>query len=302
MAQTGYPYPPQPGYASPTGYPPQPAYPQPAGYPPPASGIPRRAAIRPPAAAADCVPACRAGFLCIRGQCLSACNPPCGPGEVCAEGGRCQPQTAPGSAPPTSAYSAGPYPSAPATDPALAGEAARAEPYRASIVGLTAELAGVLVYGPSVIVDIGGPFVGFGRVRMINAGLVSNAVAMSSDDSLKLSYGLGGGLRYYMSSRGSRQGFYIGASAEYLSIEAKEGDGSYSYDIYYPTTAVVGLVESGFRWRFGESFIMGVGGQVGYFGVLSADTKTTGSPAASYRNSTESMMLLLPNFELGLAF
>jgi len=219
------------------------------------------------------------------------------------QGGACQPQAVPGSAPPTSAYSAGPYASPSLTQPGYAGEVAPAEPApRRSIVGLTAELAGVLIYGPTVTVDIGGPFVVFGRVRMVNAGLVANAMAISTDDSLTFSYGLGGGLRYYMSSRGNRQGFYIGAAAEYLSIESKEGDGRYSYDIFYPTTAVVGVMESGYRWRFGDSFIMGVGGQVGYFGVLNADTKTTGSPAASYKNSTESMMLLLPNFELGLAF
>lgn len=39
----------------------------------------------------DCFPACRSGFLCHEGRCLSACNPPCGDREKCAAGGECVP-------------------------------------------------------------------------------------------------------------------------------------------------------------------------------------------------------------------
>lgn len=42
-----------------------------------------------------CFPACRPGFLCHRGQCVSECNPPCSPGEVCRPGGDCTPPSAP---------------------------------------------------------------------------------------------------------------------------------------------------------------------------------------------------------------
>ncbi len=34
--------------------------------------------------AAPCVPACRDGYACSFGNCVSACNPPCGPTELCA--------------------------------------------------------------------------------------------------------------------------------------------------------------------------------------------------------------------------
>ena len=37
----------------------------------------------PASEAAACVPGCRSGFLCLQGQCVSACNPLCGPGQVC---------------------------------------------------------------------------------------------------------------------------------------------------------------------------------------------------------------------------
>lgn len=41
------------------------------------------------ARAADCVPSCRAGFLCHEGKCIEACNPPCAEGESCSGKGQC---------------------------------------------------------------------------------------------------------------------------------------------------------------------------------------------------------------------
>jgi hypothetical protein len=36
-----------------------------------------------------CVPSCRTGFICWKGQCISACNPVCGANEKCTAGGEC---------------------------------------------------------------------------------------------------------------------------------------------------------------------------------------------------------------------
>ena len=47
--------------------------------------------ISPDAGAATCEPACRDGFTCLRGECVSACNPPCGAGERCTGAGMCLP-------------------------------------------------------------------------------------------------------------------------------------------------------------------------------------------------------------------
>lgn len=41
---------------------------------------------------ATCAPSCRDGFVCMRGTCVSACNPQCDPGEVCTAGARCVPR------------------------------------------------------------------------------------------------------------------------------------------------------------------------------------------------------------------
>ncbi len=43
----------------------------------------------PPPATPECYPQCRNGFFCHMGQCVSSCNPPCGPGEACATNGQC---------------------------------------------------------------------------------------------------------------------------------------------------------------------------------------------------------------------
>jgi hypothetical protein len=42
-----------------------------------------------PAQPLVCVPACRAGFTCANGACVSSCNPACGAGETCTARGEC---------------------------------------------------------------------------------------------------------------------------------------------------------------------------------------------------------------------
>lgn len=67
--------------------------------PAPMAPAPAAATMAPASApgTAECVPQCRAGFLCVQGQCISSCNPPCAGNEVCANG-QCLAQ-APGAAP-----------------------------------------------------------------------------------------------------------------------------------------------------------------------------------------------------------
>jgi hypothetical protein len=51
----------------------------------------QRVARSPVATQDGCFPACRKGYLCSpRGQCVSACNPPCDPGQRCTEAGLCE--------------------------------------------------------------------------------------------------------------------------------------------------------------------------------------------------------------------
>jgi hypothetical protein len=44
-----------------------------------------------PAGDAACFPACRSGYLCHEGRCVSACNPLCGASETCTATGECIP-------------------------------------------------------------------------------------------------------------------------------------------------------------------------------------------------------------------
>ena len=67
-----------------------------AGSPPTASSAPAAAPVAPApsaaqASAAACFPACRDGFTCYSGQCVSLCNPPCPSGLECVDGHRCEP-------------------------------------------------------------------------------------------------------------------------------------------------------------------------------------------------------------------
>jgi hypothetical protein len=75
-----------------------------------------------PAPSSECVPFCRDGYMCLAGQCVSACNPPCPDGHVCRDGRTCEPVAA--SAPL-------PAPEA-APDPALAQYKAELAEERAS--------------------------------------------------------------------------------------------------------------------------------------------------------------------------
>lgn len=44
--------------------------------------------------AQECVPACRSGYCCHEGQCISQCNPPCPAGSTCLPNGECAAATA----------------------------------------------------------------------------------------------------------------------------------------------------------------------------------------------------------------
>jgi hypothetical protein len=54
-----------------------------------ASLLASAAPVRAEAPGDACFPACRSGFLCHEGRCISACNPPCSAGETCTSAGEC---------------------------------------------------------------------------------------------------------------------------------------------------------------------------------------------------------------------
>jgi hypothetical protein len=86
----------------------------------PGAGAPAEPAPAQPAPA-ECFPACRAGYTCHQGKCVSLCNPPCAATEECTSAGQCIARQA---APPP--YAPPPYSPAPAgpADPGWSGGAA----------------------------------------------------------------------------------------------------------------------------------------------------------------------------------
>ena len=68
----------------------QPGQPAPeADVPPPPPSYQDPGAPAPAATDQSCMPACRTGFVCQQGQCVSACNPPCAAGQQCTAQGEC---------------------------------------------------------------------------------------------------------------------------------------------------------------------------------------------------------------------
>jgi hypothetical protein len=47
----------------------------------------------------SCFPACRTGYVCARGACVSRCNPPCGADETCTAQGECAARPPPAAQP-----------------------------------------------------------------------------------------------------------------------------------------------------------------------------------------------------------
>jgi hypothetical protein len=85
-----------PPLAAPPGSPPPPPAALPPPPPPSEAGAatqntppPSEAGAPVPIAPPACVPACRSGFTCLSGRCVSSCNPPCSSGDVCTGAGEC---------------------------------------------------------------------------------------------------------------------------------------------------------------------------------------------------------------------
>jgi len=56
---------------------------------------PQPAAPAPMGDSPQCIPNCREGYLCLQGQCVSRCNPPCPASQSCTSAGACVESAAP---------------------------------------------------------------------------------------------------------------------------------------------------------------------------------------------------------------
>lgn len=120
----------------------------------------------PASSPADCLPACRSAFVCVRGSCVSACNPACAASESCTPAGQCVPVAPPAPAPPPPPSPVAtpspprPSPPPPAYDASAAGSGERRAGFEAFAIG--AEVGGLFagtVHVKSASLDTeAGPF------------------------------------------------------------------------------------------------------------------------------------------------
>jgi hypothetical protein len=266
---------------------------QPAPVAPPAASGAEAAAPQPsatlpaPAPAAQCLPACRSGYLCHQGQCISACNPPCSAGEICTGSGVCQLSAPPAelSAPPAepaapaarrrSTYSAAAPPDPPLGP--LAADGSRGP----SGANLHVNALGLLQFGLIPRLEIGGSNTFLLGAHFFNTGALSYVVIPGDDEELNFSIGGNLGFRHYFSRRGGQLGGYFGAFLEYASLTmTDETDDRAKYE----RGLLIPAVDVGHRWVWGK-FLLDLGGILGAAFVVSAKDTPIGEEGCAYVDS-----------------
>jgi hypothetical protein len=94
---------------------------------------------------ADCYPACRRGFVCSMGECVSRCNPPCAAGQQCLETGECVAPESPAQPSVTPQYA--PQYTPPPQPPAYVPEPYERPTTRAGLRVTTGWAVGAGIYG-----------------------------------------------------------------------------------------------------------------------------------------------------------
>lgn len=205
---------------------------------------------------ARCLPSCRSGYVCLGGQCVSACNPICPPGEMCTEQGECVPGVEKVEVveepEPTQSIS-----------PAET-EAAPAAPYRSpsadSIVNLHFDALGILQFGLTPTLELGKKVSGYLRLRPLNTGLMSYfLLAPDEGDTFKWGLGSALGMHIFSAGEGNMRGVFGGPSLEYIFVKSQNVD--YKHGVFR-THVLMPQLDLGYRWGF-DSFLLGLGGRVG---------------------------------------
>lgn len=157
---------------------------------------------------------------------------------------------------------------------------------------------GLAQLGPTFAVELGGRFVsGAIRFRAMNLGFLSYAlVADEFRDTLLFSYGVAGELRFYSGRNGNMRGFFLGGALEYVSTSSEE-----EHSIIYDTQLVVPQFELGYRWVWG-SFLLEVGGGLGYALVVDATSRLIDERGTYYENDAQSLPYAAGTVSIGAVF
>jgi hypothetical protein len=186
----------------------------------PVETAPRPAPAPPAQVASTCFPACRAGYLCHEGQCVSACNPPCAASEVCTSTGACEAAPSAVAPPAASAPAAAPggAPAAPASEALPTPEAV---PHG---VNLHVNALGLLEWGLIPRVEIGGSTTVLVGAHFFATGLLSYVLLTGDNEDFDYGYGGNWGARHYFNSRGAQAGGYLGGLLEYATFQTTDPD------------------------------------------------------------------------------
>ncbi|MFZ5444111.1 MAG: hypothetical protein ACOZQL_29210 [Myxococcota bacterium] len=130
----------------------------------------------------ECVPACRSGYFCHEGQCLSRCNPPCPQGTTCLDTGECSaPVVAP--APASVAPQAPAYVAPPPAAPSVAPVGQRVNHGWATGAGVLGVVSAALITGfTAVTIAFNGNDIAkySGAVTLLYAGISIPIVAVGA--------------------------------------------------------------------------------------------------------------------------
>jgi hypothetical protein len=238
----------------------------------------------PPPIAAACVPSCRAGFMCVQGACVSACNPPCASSEVCSAQGECKASAPPPPPPPVESPKREDAPGVRTHDGfffrialgpgAFFGSGTERDngrdSHEGSINGFA--LVGELSFGGTVgrgVVLGGGNWNAVAlSPTMKGKGLNPATVETEVRDPVVLPFGLVGPfLDWYVNPK---EGFHI-QTAVGLATGGYEEPGDNEDTIFL--TGIGGMIGLGHEWWIGEQWSMGILAR-GTFGSLSGTDPT----------------------------
>ncbi len=221
----------------------------------------------------ECIPACRPGFACVDGQCVSACNPPCAAGLECTPDLRCvAPAPAQQSAPmqqpvATPGQPVGVAPGQAASPPPPA--AVEAEHSRAGVslaVGIGLDHHYVGYKGP-------GEF--YGGEYVLSSHLFSAGPVVSIDfgptDFLFLGFEIRGGNIFTSDGGGPHFAFSFGLKIFPAKVFYLGADVGIAYVLFDDAPAAVNDMPPRYTWDSsdttdmdGEHFGFRVGGRLGF--------------------------------------
>lgn len=118
-------------------------------------------------------------------------------------------------------------------------------------------LLGLLQFGVTPTVEMGGERTLLLRARLLNTGLLPYLIAAEDDSEFKFGLALGGQGRGYFAGR-AQQGPYLGGGVEVMYTTATDTDSTDEYVTY----SIIPQIEAGIRWDY-PGYLLGVGAFMG---------------------------------------